>query len=125
MNAAEKFEDLRIWQESRALVKSIYGAMRGNARAEKDWGFRDQIQRAVISIMNNIAEGFERESKADFARMLDIAKGSSGEVRSLLYVAEDLGYIDSAMAAQLREDARRISKGISALARHLRKDKAE
>jgi four helix bundle protein len=123
MKAAETFEELRIWQESRVMVKEVYCTIRQSDRAERVWGFRDQIQRAGVSVMNNIAEGFERESRADFARMLDIAKGSSGELRSMLYVAEDLEYIPAAKASELREDAKRISRGISALNKHLRKER--
>lgn len=121
MRGVERFEDLRIWRKSRLMVRSIYDAMRGSTRVRKDWGFRDQMQRAGVSVMNNIAEGFERGSRADFARMLDIAKGSSGEVRSMLYVAEDLEYLLPDTAEKLREDARAISRGISALSKHLRK----
>lgn len=121
MKGAESFEDLRIWQDARVLVKEIYAAIGAGKAAEKDWGFRDQLQRASVSVMNNIAEGFERGSRADFARMLDIAKGSSGEVRSLLYVAEDLGYISGTLAAKYRETTRTISRGAAALSSHLRK----
>lgn len=92
VTAARQFEDSRIWQDARELVRDIYRNTGVTSKAGKDWGFRDQIQRSAMSIMNNIAEGFERSSKADFARFLDMAKGSSGEVRSILYVGEDLGY---------------------------------
>jgi four helix bundle protein len=121
MAGAGRFEDLRIWQEARLLVREIYASFGNGSPAAKDWGFRDQIQRASISIMNNIAEGFERVTPSDFARMLDIAKGSAGEVRSLLYVAEDLAYLSADVAEERREAARSVSKGISALCIHLRK----
>ena len=71
--------------------------------------------------MNNIAEGFERSSDKDFARFLDIAKASCGEVRSMLYLAEDLNYVDSRGSKELRDKAVSISKGISALSKHLRR----
>lgn len=117
MSRAECFEDLRIWQEARQLVKQIYVDL----EKVKDYGFRDQIQRAGISIMNNIAEGFERNSDADFARFLNIAKGSAGEVRSMFYSAEDLGYVSVQIAADRREVAKTISKGIGTLETYLRK----
>ncbi len=78
MTKVSQFEELRIWQDSRALVRKIYAEISDNSVAAKDWGFRNQIQTASVSIMNNIAEGFERSSDKDFARFLDIAKASSG-----------------------------------------------
>jgi four helix bundle protein len=115
-NFAKQFEELTIWQSARKLVPKVYCELNQN----NDFGFRDQIQRAAVSAMTNIAEGFERRSAADFARFLDIAKGSSGEVRSLLYVAEDLYYIEAKTAEQLRADYESLSKGIAALARSIR-----
>ena len=82
-----------IWQEARALVKDIYGDFGSDTHAERDYGFRGQIQTAGISIMNNIAEGFERSTDPDKARFLDVAKGSAGEVRSMYYLAEDIRYV--------------------------------
>ena len=117
MNRVENFEDLRIWQDARALVKQVYGDM----RKIRDYGFRDQIQRAGISVMNNIAEGFERQSDTEFARFLDIAKGSAGEVRSMYYAAEDLGYVGCEDAILRREFAKSISRGIGSLENYLRK----
>lgn len=121
VTAARQFEDLRIWQDARELVRDIYRNTGVTSKAGKDWGFRDQIQRSAMSIMNNIAEGFERSSKADFARFLDMAKGSSGEVRSILYVGEDLGYFSSEACRELRKRLVSLSRGIAALSRHLRK----
>ena len=119
MEKAKRFEDLWIWQQARDLVKEIYEDFRAGA-GSKDFGFRGQIQTAGVSIMNNIAEGFERATDPDFARFLDVAKGSCGEVRSMYYTAEDLGYVDSAIAEKRRSKARQISAGIAALASHLR-----
>lgn len=79
------FEELRVWQDARVLVNDIY-KMISNC---KDYGFKDQIQRASVSIMNNIAEGSEAGSDALFIRYLKIAKASCGEVRSMLYLCED------------------------------------
>jgi len=121
MSKVSQFEDLRIWQEARELVKLIYNTINSDPAGSKDWGFRNQIQTAVVSIMNNIAEGFERGSDKDFARFLDIAKASCGEVRSMLYLVEDLNYIDSKNSIDLRDKTVSISKGISALTKHLRR----
>lgn len=90
---AEQFEDLRIWQQARRQAGEVYRDIGGESSAARDFGFRDQIQRAAVSVMNNIAEGFERHSPKEFAHLLGVAKGSCGEVRSMLYLAEDLHYI--------------------------------
>jgi len=89
----KKFEDLRIWQESRELTKFIY-KLTSKQFFKKDFGLKDQIQRASVSVMTNIAEGFERDSNNEFIKFLAYSKGSCGEVRSLLYVALDLNYIN-------------------------------
>lgn len=85
----EKFEDIIAWQKSKELTLSIYKTFTNS----KDFGFRDQIQRASVSMMNNIAEGFERKGDKEFKYFLFIAKGSCGEVRSMLHLALSLGYI--------------------------------
>ena len=82
------FEDLEVWMDSKILTLSIYQMMRDN----KDFGFRDQIQRAAVSIMNNIAEGSESGTSSTNIRFLNIAKGSCAEVRSMLYLCKDLNY---------------------------------
>jgi four helix bundle protein len=120
MGKAKKFEDLWIWQQGRILVKEIYSDFGLGTPGVHDYGFRDQIQRAGISIMNNIAEGFERGSNADFARFLDIAKGSGGEVRSMYYAAEDLNYVTPEIADVRRILAKQIAGGIASLNSHLR-----
>jgi len=86
----EKFEDILAWQKAKILTLKIYSLLKGL----KDLAFRDQICRASVSIMNNIAEGFERKSDKEFIHFLFIAKGSCGEVRSMLYLAIGLNYID-------------------------------
>lgn len=111
----KSFEDLWIWQETRILVTNIYKDFGPGTLGYRDFGFKDQIQRAVISIMNNTAEGFERSTQTEYARFLDIAKGSCGEVRSMLYAAQDLGYVTEAVADQRRTQAVKISKGIASL----------
>ena len=120
MQKAKRFEDLWIWQQARELVKEVYEDFRVGA-GSKDFGFRDQIQKAAVSIMNNIAEGFERSTDPEFARFLDVAKGSCAEVRSMYYSAEDLGYVGPSVAEARRSKARQVSAGIASLATHLRK----
>ncbi|MEA2112482.1 MAG: four helix bundle protein [Patescibacteria group bacterium] len=85
----EKFEDMISWQKARTLTISIYKSFSDS----KDYSFRDQIQRASVSVMNNIAEGFERKGDREFKHFLFIAKGSCGEVRSMLYLALELKYL--------------------------------
>ena len=101
-------------------MRQVYGSFEKTGGKYQDFGFRDQIQRAAVSVMNNIAEGFERGSRADFARFLDIAKGSCGEVRSMTYTAEDLGYMHTSQASDIREAALTLTKGIAALTKTLR-----
>ena len=89
---ADRFEDLDAWKVSRELANLIYTFSR-ESLLSKDYGFKDQIQRAAVSVMNNIAEGFERGSNKDFAKFLFIARASVGEVRSMLYLALDQNYV--------------------------------
>ncbi len=95
---AGRFEDLLVWQRARELTRVIYELTQGGAFA-RDFGLRDQIRRAAVSVMSNIAEGFERGSDTEFGHFLSIAKGSCGEVRCQLYVASDQGYVDTAPSA--------------------------
>jgi len=88
----QKFEDMKVWQDAREFVSKIYKST-SNPKFSQDFGFRDQIQRAAVSIMSNIAEGYERDSNKELIRFLRYSKGSTGEVRSLSYVATDLGYL--------------------------------
>lgn len=108
---AKRFEELEVWQEARRLAAEVYIAF----RECKDFGFRNQIQDASVSVMNNIAEGFERKSKVEFCRFLDIAKGSSGETRSMLYLAQDVGHITSKQATELIQEYEILSKRIASL----------
>ena len=117
MAKAERFEDLRIWQEARRLANTVYDL----TESVRDFGFNDQIRRAATSAMNNIAEGFERRTDADFANFLSIAKGSAGEVRSMLYLSEDRKYVAPESAAKTREDYSSLSAGIAQLAKFLRR----
>ncbi len=113
------FENLYIWQESRVLINSIYRMMENC----KDYGFRDQIQRAAVSIMNNIAEGFESGSDSKFMNFLNIARGSCGEVRSMLYLCEDLRYCTESERMQFQSQIRKITSGIVKLSNSIQKNK--
>ena len=90
---AKRFEEFEVWQSARAQVKEVY-LLTGQDKIRRFYSITDQIQRAALSIMNNIAEGYERQSYKEFIYMLNIAKGSSGEVRSILYVLLDMNLID-------------------------------
>ena len=92
MSEIRTFEDLEAWKTGRELTKTIYSLTQKNLFS-RDFGLADQIRRAAVSVMTNVAEGFERGSNKDFVKFLFIARGSSGEVRSLLYVALDQNYI--------------------------------
>lgn len=109
MAFAERFEELKIWQEARRLNKLTYLSL----KACQDWSFRDQFRRAALSVMNNIAEGFERRTSKDFSRFLDIAKGSSGEVRSMTYAAEDVSILSEEAAIEIRSAYETLSKRIA------------
>lgn len=111
----EKFEDIIAWQRAQDLAVSIYKAF----SFSKDFGFRDQIQRASISISNNIAEGFERKGDVEFKRFLFIAKGSCGEVRSMLYISNKLGYLSKGQFEDFVEKTLEVSKILSGLIKTL------
>jgi len=124
MARIECFGDIEAWQDARILVKNIYEAT-AQGRFARDFGLRDQIQRAAISAMSNIAEGFERGSNKDFVRFLYMAKGSAGEVRSQLYAAMDLNYLEEQKANELIHLAQVISRRISAFIKYLKDWKGE
>lgn len=113
--ASRKLEELRIWIDARSFVVDIYKMMSEN----RDYGFRDQIQRASVSIMNNIAEGFEYNSDPVYIRYLNIAKGSCSEVKSMLYLCEDLGYCSQEQRVDLQSKLLVISSGIYKLVQYL------
>ena len=106
------FEELEIWKEARRLTGEIYRLTR-NSKFSKDFGLSGQIQRAAVSIMSNIGEGFERGGNQEFVQFLYIAKGSCGEVRAQLYVAVDQGYIAEKEADDLIDSLKRLSVMIS------------
>ncbi|MBI4698505.1 MAG: four helix bundle protein [Nitrospirae bacterium] len=108
----ENFEDLNVWQRTRDLVKLIYEITKEKSFS-KDYSLIDQIRRSSVSVMSNIAEGFERGSNKEFIQFLYIAKGSCGEVRSQLYVAFDQMYISEEVFNEGIEFCRKISGMIS------------
>lgn len=113
------FEDLQVWKDSRILVKSIY-KITSDGKFNKDFGLREQIQRAAVSIMNNIAEGFERNNNKDYIKFLGYSKGSAGEVRSMLYVATDLGYISQENFSSLHQLSVNIITQLSNFIKYLK-----
>jgi four helix bundle protein len=113
------FESLRIWHEARRLAKRIY-QLTSEQGFSRDFDLRDQIRRAAVSTMSNIAEGFERRGQREFLQFLKIAIASAGEVRSHIYIAEDVGLLDPSTAYEMREDAARLSRQIAALMAKIR-----
>ena len=115
-----RFEELIVWQESRELAKIIHKMMVNVS----DRDFKSQIQRAAVSIMNNIAEGFDRnkidESNKSFIYFLDISYGSCGEVRSMAYLAEDLGYLSTEQSALIKNNCKSISNKLFAFIQNLK-----
>lgn len=116
---AKYFEDLDVWRDARSLTNAVYGATAESGFA-KDFGLRDQIRRAAVSVMSNIAEGFERGGNQEFMQFLYIAKGSCGEVRSQLYVAKDQGYLTDERFRHLHVACKRLSIMISSLIDYLK-----
>ena len=119
MATLKRFADIVAWQKGREVVKKIYELTRQGAFS-RDWGLKDQIQRAAVSICSNIAEGFERSGNKEFANFLWIAKGSVGEVASQLYNAKDCGYIDEETFAAIQGDLNLVSAMLYNLIRSLK-----
>ncbi len=116
---ASSFEDLKVWQKVRELANLIYAATRQGEFA-RDYGLADQIRRAAVSVLSNIAEGFERGSYTEFIQFLYIAKGSCGEVRAQLYIARDQKYLPETEFQRCHALATEIARMISGLADHLK-----
>lgn len=119
MSTFKSFEDIKAWQKARVLVNGIY-QISSKGTFSRDYALRDQIRKASVSVMSNIAEGFERDGRREFIQFLAIAKGSSGEVRSLLYIARDQDYLSESEFKDLHAKAVEISSLIAALMRYLR-----
>ena len=122
MATFQKFEDIEAWQRARELTREIYTASNENPFS-KDFGLRDQVRKTSVSIMSNIAEGFERDGTKEFIQFLSVAKGSSGELRSQLYVALDQGYLEEGRFDRLLGIVLETSRMIGGLINYLRKSK--
>ena len=123
MAKIEKFEDIEAWKKARELAKEIY-AISNEGPFARDFGLRDQIRRAAVSVMSNIAEGFERGGDVEFRRFLAIAKGSAGEVKAQLYVALDAGLINQTQFDSLYKMATEIGNLIGGFMRYLTKGRS-
>ena len=119
MAKLNSFEEIIAWQKARELNADIYRITNDNNLFFKDFGLRDQMRRASVSISSNIAEGFERETTKEFIRFLYIAKASAGEFRSQLYLALDLGYVSNLEFQNLNLKINDISKLLSGLIKYL------
>ena len=122
MGGIERFEDIDCWKEARQLVKLVYSLTKKESFS-MDRGLRDQIQRAAISIMSNIAEGFESQGNREFVQFLFYAKRSSGEVRAQLYAALDLDYINEVESKEANELAIKVSRMLSSFISYLKSAK--
>jgi four helix bundle protein len=118
MGKFKSFEEIISWQKSRLFNKQIY-LLTDRPEFRRDFDFVRQIRRASLSISTNIAEGYERRTDKEFTHFLFIAKGSAAEVRSLLYLASDLGYIQESDFEQLKDEVSQISKYISSFIKYL------
>jgi four helix bundle protein len=120
MGQAKQFEDLEVWQAAKNVVLQVYRLTRDGMLA-KDYGFKDQLQRAAVSIMANIAEGHERGGSREYIQFLYIAKGSAAEARSLVHVGKDLGYLSDQQRAELLEQLTGIARQLGGFIRYLEK----
>lgn len=118
MARIEKFEDIDAWRSAQEVTKLVYSATYAE-KFSKDFALCSQIRRAVVSIVSNIAEGFERGGNKEFIQFLAIAKGSCGEVRAQLYVAMDQGYVDEARFKEITEKLTETSRLIAGFIRYL------
>lgn len=119
MASFKTFEEMEVWKKSRQLTKQVYD-LTGVGSFARDYGLKDQIRRACVSVMSNIAEGFERSGTGEFIQFLAMAKGSAGEVRSQLFVALDQRYVSEDEFGVLSGNVREISQMISGLMSYLR-----
>lgn len=118
MTTAKRFEELEVWQRSKELTNLIYKCSSDGAFA-RDFGLRDQMRRAAVSIMSNIAEGFESQTQSMFIQYLGRAKGSAGEVRAQLYIAKDQGYLAEGDFKNLISQAEICSKQLARIVQYL------
>jgi four helix bundle protein len=119
MATIKRFEDIEAWQKARELAKTIYDVTAGG-KLSRDFGLRDQMRRSAVSILSNIAEGFERGGDKEFIQFIAMAKGSSAEIRAQLYVGLDQGYIAQEVFDRISDFTIQISKMLSGLMKYLR-----
>ena len=119
MPRIRRFEDVEAWKIAREITRNVY-SMSTKGNFARDFGLRDQIRRSSVSIMSNIAEGFERDGDKEFINFLSIAKGSAGETRSLLFVALDQGYVTSIEFETISGRLKECSRVIAGLTKYLR-----
>ena len=112
INMSKSFEDLEVWQRSRALAVQVCRAFKDC----RDFGFRDQITRSAVSVPSNIAEGAERNTKPEFVQFLGYAKGSLAELRTQLTIARDLEYLSSSQAAGMLDEGEQLGRMLYRLA---------
>jgi four helix bundle protein len=122
MGTFQSFEEIEAWQKARSLAREIYAAT-GEGAFSRDFSLRDQIRRAAVSVMSNIAEGYERSGTGEFVHFLSMAKGSTGEVRSQLYVALDQGFITQPVFDRLAALAIESGRLIGGLMNYLKHSK--
>lgn len=118
------FEELIAWQKARELTGNIY-QVTAKGKFAGDFGLKDQIRRAAVSIMSNIAEGYDRGGRAEFHQFLVIAKGSCAEVRSQLYVAHDVNYIAPPLFEKLKQETEELSRIITGLKKSVQQQRIE
>ncbi len=121
MSSVNSFEDLEAWQRARALAREVYARTANGMSGDRD--LKQQLRRASVSIMSNIAEGMGRGGNREFLQFLSIARGSEAEVRSQLYVAYDVGYLNSEQFGKILALSKRTGQVISGLMRHLKKSR--
>jgi four helix bundle protein len=121
MSTIYRFEDLPLWQQARSLCNRIFRMIEQSQLFKSDFKFRDQLRASAGSVMDNIAEGFERSSRLEFVNFLGIAKGSAGEVRSQLYRSIDNNYIDKIEGLGLIDEYEKLSREIAGFITYLNK----
>ncbi len=124
MATVRTFEELAAWKQARELANAVY-ALSNTTPLAKDFGLRDQLRRAAVSVLSNIAEGFERDTTPDFIHFLFMAKGSAGEIRAQLYIALDQGLITREQFEAVSTTARYVSGIIARLIAYLKGHKAK
>jgi four helix bundle protein len=122
--AGKRFEELPVWMRARELVRSIYEFSDKGAFA-RDFALRDQIRRAAVSVVSNVAEGYERDGNRELLQFLYVAKGSCGEVRAQVHVARDLGYLDEEVYRELVDRCVEISRMLAGLIGYLKRSDLE